>query len=107
VSSLQQCQECLYYDDEDLCGEPGGMCKATDGSAHNSSIDCTRFTRRYATRDSFECGRQPCDAFDDSPEWNGLFHQRHECPRCLQARMFCGHCHTDHHQGGWDTCKEL
>lgn len=29
----------------------------------------------------------------------------HQCPKCEGNRTWCDNCHTDHHDGGWETCK--
>jgi hypothetical protein len=29
----------------------------------------------------------------------------HQCPICDGNRAWCDACHTDHHDGGWETCK--
>jgi len=49
----------------------------------------------------FAHGGQPCQAFcrgDDNPH-------DHYCPICDGLRAFCGNCHRDHHEAGWETCK--
>jgi hypothetical protein len=57
--------------------------------------------------DEYKQGRQPCDNFtpNEREEWFG--HVTHCCPICNSehgVRMFCHHCHRDHHTDGWDTC---
>lgn len=53
---------------------------------------------------------QPCDKFKNPPDseqaYLGGDGYIHQCPICYGWRAFCGNCHSDHHKGGWQTCKE-
>jgi hypothetical protein len=53
----------------------------------------------------FETGKQPCDNFkpEDYYSHSGF---THECPYCLKQRVFCMNCLRDHHEDGWENCKE-
>lgn len=50
---------------------------------------------------------QPCENLK-SPNWSDQKYAYtpyiHQCPICEGWRAFCDNCHSDHHQGGWQTC---
>ena len=56
----------------------------------------------------YTIGKQPCqnllrgDADCIEP---GNHRNVHQCPICEGHRTWCENCHTDHHDGGWETCK--
>lgn len=55
-------------------------------------------------------GRQPCQSLlrgdaDIMALGAGNRSNVHQCPVCEGNRTWCENCHTDHHDGGWDTCK--
>lgn len=58
----------------------------------------------------FTVGKQPCEAFlrgdaDIAALGIGNRQNLHQCPKCCGNRAWCDNCHTDHHDGGWETCK--
>lgn len=58
----------------------------------------------------FKIGRQPCDDFlrgdaDIAALGEGNRRNLHQCPKCEGNRAWCDNCHSDHHDGGWETCK--
>lgn len=58
----------------------------------------------------YSIGEQPChnllrgDA-DIAALGEGNRRNVHQCPVCEGNRTWCETCHTDHHDGGWETCK--
>ena len=57
---------------------------------------------------NFEIGNQPCDNFKPQIEHHeqGCWTNVHECYKCGGKVSFCMNCHFDHHDGGYETCKE-
>lgn len=61
-------------------------------------------------KERFTVGRQPCDNFlrgdaDIAALGEGNHMNLHQCPKCEGNRAWCDNCHSDHHDGGWETCK--
>lgn len=61
-------------------------------------------------RERFTIGRQPCQNFlrgdaDVAALGDGNRRNLHQCPVCCGNRAWCDNCSTDHHDGGWETCK--
>ncbi len=58
----------------------------------------------------YEIGGQPCknllrgDA-DIMALGEGNRSNVHQCPKCEGNRTWCENCYSDHHDGGWETCK--
>lgn len=60
--------------------------------------------------DRYTIGRQPCQNLlrgdaDIAALGEGNRMNVHQCPICEGLRTWCDNCHTDHHDGGWETCK--
>jgi len=61
---------------------------------------------------NFEVGEQPCKNFKPERGERGG-QDLHECfggcdgPAGSKWVSHCANCHTDHHEGGWDTCPEF
>ncbi len=58
----------------------------------------------------FKIGRQPCNNFlrgdaDIAALGPDNRLNLHQCPKCEGNRAWCDNCLTDHHDGGWETCK--
>ncbi len=58
----------------------------------------------------FTVGSQPCGHFlrgdaDIAALGIGNRSNLHWCPVCSGYRAWCDNCHTDHHDGGWETCN--
>ena len=58
----------------------------------------------------YTIGQQPCLQFlrgdaDVAALGEGNRRNLHQCPVCEGNRAWCDHCHRDHHDGGWETCK--
>jgi len=61
-------------------------------------------------RERFTIGEQPCQSFlrgdaDIAALGPGNRMNLHQCPKCWGNRAWCENCSTDHHDGGWETCK--
>lgn len=61
-------------------------------------------------KERFTVGRQPCQSFlrgdaDVMALGDGNRLNLHQCPRCCGNRAWCDNCNSDHHDGGWETCK--
>lgn len=57
--------------------------------------------------EKYNKGKQPCQDFEpDEIEFAPWGWLEHDCPKCGKKRMFCGECHYDHHENGWETCEE-
>lgn len=61
-------------------------------------------------KERFTVGKQPCQAFlrgdaDIAALGEGNRRNLHQCPKCSGNRAWCDACNTDHHDGGWETCK--
>jgi hypothetical protein len=57
----------------------------------------------------YTVGRQPCQDLrrgdaDVAALGMGNGMNVHQCPVCWGHRTWCENCHTDHHDGGWETC---
>lgn len=58
----------------------------------------------------YTVGEQPCQDLlrgdaDIPALGDGNRRNVHQCPICEGNRTWCDNCHTDHHDGGWETCK--
>jgi len=58
----------------------------------------------------YTIGKQPCQNLlrgdaDIAALGEGNRRNVHQCPVCEGNRTWCENCHTDHHDGGWETCK--
>lgn len=58
----------------------------------------------------YTVGKQPCQEFlrgdaDIAALGEGNRANTHQCPVCWGRRAWCDHCHTDHHEHGWENCK--
>jgi len=67
-------------------------------------------TTAQKPQERFTIGRQPCQNFlrgDADIAALGVGNRRnlHQCPTCCGNRAWCDNCNTDHHDGGWETCK--
>ena len=61
-------------------------------------------------KERFTVGKQPCTNFlrgdaDIAALGEGNRRNLHQCPVCSGNRAWCDACYTDHHDGGWETCK--
>ena len=57
---------------------------------------------------NFRDGKQPCNNFDPQIEVNeyAMWENQHQCYKCGGTVSFCLNCHKDHHDGGYETCKD-
>jgi len=58
----------------------------------------------------YTIGKQPCQNLlrsdaDIAALGKGNRRNVHQCPVCEGNRTWCENCSTDHHDGGWETCK--
>lgn len=58
----------------------------------------------------YTIGKQPCQSLlrgdaDIAALGEGNRCNVHQCPVCEGNRTWCETCYTDHHDGGWETCK--
>ena len=65
---------------------------------------------RAKPQERFTLGRQPCNNFrrgdaDIAALGPGNRRNLHQCPKCWGNRAWCDNCLSDHHDGGWETCK--
>lgn len=58
---------------------------------------------------SFKKGKQPCNDFKGQIEHHehGSWENRHQCYKCGGIVSFCENCYKDHHDNGYETCKEV
>jgi len=57
----------------------------------------------------FTVGQQPCNNFNPQIEYNeyAQWSNRHECYKhCGKTVSFCENCCRDHHEDGYDSCKQ-
>lgn len=58
--------------------------------------------------DEFTMGEQPCERFNQQLDGNeyGAWGNIHECYKCSGKVSFCVNCCRDHHENGYETCKQ-
>jgi hypothetical protein len=94
--------------DEDFCLEHGRDFMRSNRGPIPYCAKCEHDTLKRGER--FTVGNQPCQHFlrgdaDIAALGPGNRRNLHECPKCSGNRAWCDYCNTDHHDGGWETCK--
>jgi hypothetical protein len=94
--------------DEDFCVIHGRDDMRFDRGPIPYCAECERPPLKRGER--FTIGEQPCQHFlrgnaDIAALGAGNRRNLHQCPKCEGNRAWCDACHTDHHDGGWETCK--
>lgn len=53
----------------------------------------------------YTVGIQPCQHIKRGEGCMPGVSNVHQCPKCEGNRTWCDACYSDHHDGGWETCK--